>query len=156
MKELLRDSILEALAALKATGTLPAVDPPAFVVERTKSREHGDFATNIALLMAKPAAKKPRDIAQAIVGALPVNDAIAKVEIAGPGFINFFLSPAAYRREIAGILDRGDDYGRGTSGAGRRAGVEFVSANPTGPLHVGHGRAAAIGDSIARVLAANS
>ena len=155
MKELLRDSILEALAALKAAGTLPAVDPPAFVVERTKSREHGDFATNIALLMAKPAAKKPRDIAQAIVGALPPNDAIAKVEIAGPGFINFFLSPAAYRREIAGILDRGGDYGRGTSGASRRAGVEFVSANPTGPLHVGHGRAAAIGDSIARVLGAN-
>ena len=155
MKELLRDSILETLAALKAAGTLPAVDPPAFVVERTKSRDHGDFATNIALLMAKPAAKKPRDIAQAIVGALPANDAIAKVEIAGPGFINFFLSPAAYRREIAGILDRGGDYGRGTSGASRRAGVEFVSANPTGPLHVGHGRAAAIGDSIARVLGAN-
>ena len=155
MKELLRDSILETLAALKAAGTLPAVDPPAFVVERTKSREHGDFATNIALLMAKPAAKKPRDIAQAIVGALRPNDAIAKVEIAGPGFINFFLSPAAYRQEIAGILDRGGDYGRGTSGASRRAGVEFVSANPTGPLHVGHGRAAAIGDSIARVLGAN-
>ena len=155
MKELLRDSILETLAALKAAGTLPAVDPPAFVVERTKSRDHGDFATNIALLMAKPAAKKPRDIAQAIAGALRPNDAIAKVEIAGPGFINFFLSPAAYRREIAGILDRGGDYGRGTSGASRRAGVEFVSANPTGPLHVGHGRAAAIGDSIARVLGAN-
>ena len=155
MKELLRDSILETLAALKAAGTLPAVDPPAFVVERTKSRDHGDFATNIALLMAKPAAKKPRDIAQAIVDALPANDAIAKVEIAGPGFINFFLSRAAYRREMAGILDRGGDYGRGTSGAGRRAGVEFVSANPTGPLHVGHGRAAAIGDSIARVLGAN-
>jgi len=155
VKELLRDSILETLAALKAAGTLPAVDPPAFVVERTKSREHGDFATNIALLMAKPAAKKPRDIAQAIVGALRPNDAIAKVEIAGPGFINFFLSPAAYRQEIAGILDRGGDYGRGTSGASRRAGVEFVSANPTGPLHVGHGRAAAIGDSIARVLGAN-
>jgi arginyl-tRNA synthetase len=155
VKELLRDSILETLAALKAAGTLPAVDPPAFVVERTKSREHGDFATNIALLMAKPAAKKPRDIAQAIVGALRPNDAIAKIEIAGPGFINFFLSPAAYRQEIAGILDRGGDYGRGTSGASRRAGVEFVSANPTGPLHVGHGRAAAIGDSIARVLGAN-
>jgi arginyl-tRNA synthetase len=155
VKELLRDSILEALAALQAAGTLPAGDPPAFVVERTKSREHGDFATNIALLMAKAAAKKPRDLAQAIVGALRPNDAIAKVEIAGPGFINFFLSPAAYRQEIAGILDRGDAYGRGTSGAGRRAGVEFVSANPTGPLHVGHGRAAAIGDSIARVLGAN-
>ena len=155
MKEPLRDSLLEALAKLQAAGTLPGGDPPAFVVERTKSREHGDFATNIALLMAKPAARKPRDIAQAIVAALPGHDAIEKVEIAGPGFINFFLSPAAYRREIAGILEKGHDYGRGSAGTGRRAGVEFVSANPTGPLHVGHGRAAAIGDCIARVLDAN-
>ena len=82
-------------------------------------------------------------------------DAIARVDIAGPGFINFSLSAAAYRQEIAAIIDGGDEYGRGQAGAGRRAGVEFVSANPTGPLHVGHGRAAAIGDCIARVLDAN-
>ncbi|HVT31480.1 MAG TPA: arginine--tRNA ligase [Rhodanobacteraceae bacterium] len=155
MKDLLRDSILEALAKLNAAGTLPAGEIPAFVVERTKSREHGDFATNVALLSAKAAQAKPRDLAQAIVGALPASEAIAKVEIAGPGFINFFLSPVAYRREIGEILDRGDAYGRSTGGRGRTAGVEFVSANPTGPLHVGHGRAAAIGDSIARVLDAN-
>ncbi|HET7923787.1 MAG TPA: arginine--tRNA ligase, partial [Rhodanobacteraceae bacterium] len=137
MKELLRDSILEALAKLTAAGTLPGGDVPQFVVERTKSREHGDFATNVAMLLAKAARAKPRDIAQAIVGALPANDAIAKVEIAGPGFINFFLSQAAYRQEVASILDRGYEYGRNASGAGHKAGVEFVSANPTGPLHVG-------------------
>ena len=155
MKELLRDSILEALTKLKADGVLPSGDVPAFVVERTKSRGHGDFATNVALLSAKPAKRKPRELAEAIVAAMPPNDAVAKVEIAGPGFINFFLSAAAYRREIAGILERGDEYGRGDDGKGRRAGVEYVSANPTGPLHVGHGRAAAIGDCIARVLDAN-
>jgi arginyl-tRNA synthetase len=155
VKDLLRDSILEALSALTAAGTLPAGEAPAFVVERTKSREHGDFATNVALLSAKAAKAKPRDLAAAIVGAMPANEAIAKVEIAGPGFINFFLSPAAYRRAIGEILDRADAYGRNGTGAGRTAGVEFVSANPTGPLHVGHGRAAAIGDSIARVLGAN-
>ncbi|HKE46780.1 MAG TPA: arginine--tRNA ligase [Rhodanobacteraceae bacterium] len=155
MKDLLTDSILDAVKRLQAAGTLPAGDAPAFVVERTKSREHGDFATNVAMLSAKAAKAKPRDLAQALVAALPANDGIAKVEIAGPGFINFFLSPAAYRREIATILAGGAGYGRNRAGAGRRAGVEFVSANPTGPLHVGHGRAAAIGDSIARVLDAN-
>jgi arginyl-tRNA synthetase len=155
VKDLLRDSILEALARLKAAGTLPSGETPAFVVERTKSREHGDFATNVALLLAKAAKAKPRDLAAAIAGALPASDAIARIDVAGPGFINFFLSPAAYRREIGEILDRGHAYGRNTTGAGRTAGVEFVSANPTGPLHVGHGRAAAIGDSIARVLDAN-
>jgi len=155
VKELLRDLILEALAKLRADGALPAVDPPAFVVERTKNRDHGDFASNVALLLAKAAARKPRELAQAIVEALPERAEIAKVEIAGPGFINFFLDPAAYRREVNEILARGADFGRGNAGAGRMAGVEFVSANPTGPLHVGHGRAAAIGDCIARALDAN-
>jgi len=155
VKDLLRDSIHEALAKLAADGTLPAGDAPSFVVERTKSREHGDFATNVAMLLAKVASRKPRELAQAIVAAMPKRDEIAKVEIAGPGFINFFLSASAYRKEVAQVLERGVAYGRGSAGAGRTAGVEFVSANPTGPLHVGHGRAAAIGDSIARMLDAN-
>ncbi|HEV7490479.1 MAG TPA: arginine--tRNA ligase, partial [Rhodanobacteraceae bacterium] len=141
MKELLRDSILEALGKLKADAALPAGEPPAFVVERTKSREHGDFATNVALLLAKAAGRKPRELAQAIVAALTARDGVEKVEIAGPGFINFFLSPSAYRTEVSAALERGHEYGRGEAGAGRTAGVEFVSANPTGPLHVGHGRA---------------
>jgi len=155
VKALLLNYLSGALDRLTSDGVLPAELSTAFVVERTKSREHGDFASNVAMLAAKAARRKPRELAEAIVAALPKNDAIAKVEIAGPGFINFFLSPAAYRDEVASILARAQDYGRGHAGGGRRAGVEFVSANPTGPLHVGHGRAAAIGDSIARMLDAN-
>ncbi len=155
VKEHLVESLHHALAALQSDGTVPAGDLPAFVVERTKNREHGDFATNLALLLAKLAGKKPRDLATALVAALPARAEIAKVEIAGPGFINFFLSPAAYHAEVRHALDRASAYGRGNDGGGRTAGVEFVSANPTGPLHVGHGRAAAIGDCIARVLDAN-
>ncbi|MFC5489321.1 arginine--tRNA ligase [Dokdonella soli] len=155
MKDQLRDLVLDAITVLRTDGTLPTGDAPAFVVERTKNREHGDFATNVALLLAKQAGKKPRDLAAALVAALPANTEIAKVEIAGPGFINFFLGPAAYQREVRAALELGAAYGRGTSGKGHKAGVEFVSANPTGPLHVGHGRAAAIGDCIARVLDAN-
>ena len=155
MKEQLFDSVHHALRALHADGTLPNTDVPAFVVERTKNRDHGDFATNVALLSAKAAGRKPRDLAAALVAALPARAEIAKVEIAGPGFINFFLSAAAYQREVHAVLERGADYGRNDSGRGRTAGVEFVSANPTGPLHVGHGRNAAIGDCIARVLWAN-
>ncbi len=155
MKALLLNYLSGALDRLTSDGVLPAELSTAFVIERTKSREHGDFASNVAMLAAKAARRKPRELAEAIVAALPQNDAIAKVEIAGPGFINFFLSPAAYRDEVASILARAQDYGRGHAGGGRRAGVEFVSANPTGPLHVGHGRAAAIGDSIARMLDAN-
>jgi len=155
VKNQLRDLVLDAITALRADGTLPPGDAPAFVVERTKSREHGDFATNAALLLARQAGKKPRDLATALVAALPANDDVAKVEIAGPGFINFFLGAGAWRRAVRAVLEQGDAYGRGTSGAGHKAGVEYVSANPTGPLHVGHGRAAAIGDCIARVLGAN-
>ena len=155
LKDQLRDLVLDAIAALCADGTLPPGDAPVFVVERTKSREHGDFATNAALLLAKIGGKKPRDLAAALVAVLPANAAIAKVEIAGPGFINFFLSPAAYQREVGAVLAAGATYGRGNAGGGRTAGVEFVSANPTGPLHIGHGRAAVIGDCVARVLDAN-
>jgi arginyl-tRNA synthetase len=155
VKDSLQTLVLEAIATLRADGVLPAVDAPDFVVERTKNREHGDFATNAALLLAKAAGRKPRDLAAALVAAMPAREEIAKVEIAGPGFINFFLSPAAYAREVRVALELGVAYGRSRVGAGRTAGVEFVSANPTGPLHVGHGRAAAIGDCLARVLDAN-
>jgi arginyl-tRNA synthetase len=155
VKDQLHDLVLAAIAALCADGTLPSGTLPAFVIERTRSREHGDFATNVALLLAKAAGRKPRDLATALVAALPRRAEIARIEIAGPGFINFFLSPAAFQREVREALEHGAAYGRGNAGAGRKAGVEFVSANPTGPLHVGHGRAAAIGDCIARVLDAN-
>jgi arginyl-tRNA synthetase len=147
--------ILHAVARLQEQAVLPADAAAAFVVERTRSKEHGDFASNVALLLAKHARMNPRALAQALAAALPQSTQIAKVEIAGPGFINFFLSAQAYHAELQNVLGAGDAYGRNASGAGRMVGVEFVSANPTGPLHVGHGRAAAIGDCLARVLAAN-
>ena len=161
VKSQLRALIQAAIAALQANGTLPVDLPvPDFTVERPKERAHGDFSTNAAMLLVKHAATgggkpNPRALAQALIEALPANDAIAGVEIAGPGFLNFRLSPDAWREQLAQVHAQGDAYGRGDAGAGRTAGVEYVSANPTGPLHVGHGRAAVIGDCIARVLDAN-
>jgi arginyl-tRNA synthetase len=155
VKHSLQTLVNAAIGALRADGTLPPGDAPAFVVERAKNREHGDFATNAALLLAKSAGRKPREVASALVAALPAHGSIARVEIAGPGFINFFLAPAAWHALVREAIEHGACFGRGRSGGGRTAGVEFVSANPTGPLHVGHGRAAAIGDCIARVLDAN-
>ncbi|WP_460731177.1 arginine--tRNA ligase [Lysobacter tyrosinilyticus] len=156
MKSTLRDLVAAAIDSLRAAGTLPAdLATPDFVIERPKSRAQGDFSSNAAMLLAKPAKSNPRAIAQALVDALPANDAIAKVEIAGPGFINFFVAESAWRAQIGEVLTQGARYGRNASGQGHTAGVEYVSANPTGPLHVGHGRAAVIGDCIARVLDAN-
>jgi len=155
VKQALRELVLQAIRALQGDGLLPAdMDLPHFVIERARNREHGDFATNAALLMAKAARAKPRDLAEKLVAAMPANASVAKVEIAGPGFINFFLAPAAYHAEADRILSEGHGYGRNQSGAGHTVGVEFVSANPTGPLHVGHGRAAAIGDCLSRLLQA--
>ncbi len=156
VKSQLRDLIDRAIAALREAGTLPAdLATPDFVVERPKDRAHGDFSTNAAMLLAKPARTNPRALAQQLAGALPANDDIASVEIAGPGFLNFRLTPAAWLRQLRAVHGQGAAYGRNGSGGGRTAGVEYVSANPTGPLHVGHGRAGAIGDCIARVLEAN-
>jgi arginyl-tRNA synthetase len=153
MKDALRETLQQALDSLRRDGALE-VPLPAFAIERTRSREHGDFACNIALLLAKKAGKKPRDVAVAIVAALPANPLLAKVEVAGPGFINFYLADAAWHAEVRRVLKDGAGYGRSRTGAGRAVGVEFVSANPTGPLHVGHARAAAIGDTLSRLLAA--
>ena len=153
VKAQLRELVLQAIQTLQSDATLPADLPvPGFVIERARSREHGDFACNVAMLLAKPARLKPRELAEKLVAALPANELVEKVEIAGPGFINFYLAAGAYHAELRQILDQGDTYGRSQSGAGRTAGVEFVSANPTGPLHVGHGRAAAIGDCLCRLL----
>ncbi|MGH8400518.1 MAG: arginine--tRNA ligase, partial [Gammaproteobacteria bacterium] len=155
MKHLLERTLRSTLDRLDGElfprDALPAGTP---LIERTRDRTHGDFATNVALMLAKKAGRKPRELAEAIVKALPGSALIAKTEIAGPGFINFFLSATAYHDEVNAILTTGEQYGRSTTGTGRRVGVEFVSANPTGPLHVGHGRAAAIGDSLARLLQA--
>jgi arginyl-tRNA synthetase len=156
LRALVRTLIEQGIAALRANGGLPAdAAIPDFVVERPKERSHGDFSSNVAMLLAKPARSNPRALAQALVDALPASDDIAAVEIAGPGFLNFRLAPAAWQRQLRAIHAEGAGYGRNDSGRGHRAGVEYVSANPTGPLHVGHGRAAVIGDCIARVLDAN-
>ena len=156
MKQALRELLMQAIRSLQNDSTLPAdLEVPNFVIERTRNRDHGDFASNIAMLLAKPARAKPRELAEKLVAALLANQQVSKVDIAGPGFINFFLAPGAYHAELRRILAEGDAYGRNESGKGITAGVEFVSANPTGPLHVGHGRAAAIGDCLSRLLDAN-
>jgi arginyl-tRNA synthetase len=123
-------------------------------VERTRDAGHGDFATSAALKLAKAARRRPRDLAELIVAALPDSPLVARTEIAGPGFINFFLSADACGAMVARVHAEGEAYGRSAQGAGRRVIVEFVSANPTGPLHVGHGRHAAYGATLANLLAA--
>ena len=125
------------------------------ILERPKSAEHGDFSSNLAMQLAKPLRQNPRAIAEALIAALPKSEYIAKVEIAGTGFINFFLNASSQQTIIADILNAGDAFGRNDSGKGEKVQVEFVSANPTGPLHVGHGRGAAVGDCLARLLDAN-
>jgi arginyl-tRNA synthetase len=125
------------------------------ILERPKSAEHGDFSSNLAMMLAKPLRQNPRAIAEALIAALPKSEYIAKVEIAGAGFINFFLNAQSQQTIVADILNAGDAFGRNDSGQKVKVQVEFVSANPTGPLHVGHGRGAAVGDCLARLLDAN-
>jgi arginyl-tRNA synthetase len=143
-----------AVKQLQADGTLPDNITPAIMVERTRDREHGDFASNLALTLAKPARSNPRDLAEKIVAAIETGGHIERVEIAGPGFINFFLGHAAWHAVIGEILEQGEAFGRSDIGKGQHIQVEFVSANPTGPLHVGHGRGAAYGAAVADLLEA--
>ncbi|MBK7541258.1 MAG: arginine--tRNA ligase [Candidatus Competibacteraceae bacterium] len=152
MKTHLQALMTQALEALLRDGLLAGEPPTDIPLERARDRTHGDFASAIALMLAKTARRKPRELAERIVAALPESDRVANVEIAGPGFINFFLTPTAYHGILADILEQGDAFGRGSLGAGRRVQVEFVSANPTGPLHVGHGRGAAFGATVANLL----
>jgi arginyl-tRNA synthetase len=122
------------------------------LIERPKLAAHGDYACNLAMQLAKPLRKPPREIAQVLIAALPASEAVEKVEIAGAGFINVFITTAAKQGVVHGVLRAGAGYGHIHLGAGRKVGVEFVSANPTGPLHVGHGRGAAVGDCLCSVL----
>jgi arginyl-tRNA synthetase len=130
----------------------PESIPDDILIERPKQALHGDYACNLAMQLAKPLRKSPRDIAQALIAALPASQVVEKVEIAGAGFINVFITTAAKQNVVRGVLQAGADYGRSHLGASRKLQVEFVSANPTGPLHVGHGRGAAVGDCLCRVL----
>ena len=155
---LLMSAEIRAHLAGLFTNALAKVAPrePAAMVtlERPKQANHGDYATSVALQLAKPLGRPPREIAQALVAALPASPWLDSADVAGPGFINLRLKPAAKQATVRTILLSGPRYGRSGAGAGQRVVVEFVSANPTGPLHVGHGRQAALGDAIAALLEA--
>ena len=144
LAELFRQAL--CTVAPELAGTLTAT------MDRPKQSLHGDYACNLAMQLAKPLRRSPRDIAQALIAALPTSSVIEKVEIAGAGFINVFITTAAKQSVVQGVLQLGDQYGGINLGEGRKLQVEFVSANPTGPLHVGHGRGAAVGDCLCRLL----
>ncbi|ASF47922.1 arginine--tRNA ligase [Methylovulum psychrotolerans] len=154
MKQKIEELIRQALESLKTEGVLAQDIAPQIVIERARDAQHGDFASNLALMLAKPAKANPRQLAEKIIAALPADAAITKVELAGPGFINFFVNPDAQYQIIPRINEQGAAFGLSQSGAGKKVQVEFVSANPTGPLHVGHGRGAAYGSVLADLLAA--
>jgi len=154
MKEQIAQLLESALQTLVEQGVLPADISPDIQVENTRDKAHGDFATNLALMLAKPAKSNPRALAQQICDALPGSSAIDKTEIAGPGFINFFVNDAAIYSVVGEVLNAGERFGIKQSESPERMQVEFVSANPTGPLHVGHGRGAAYGATVADLLEA--
>ncbi len=152
MKQPLIDCVAEALVALRREGLLEVDELPPIQMDRARSVEHGDFATNIAMVLAKSARRAPRELAQQLVEALPAQPMIERVEIAGPGFINFYLTNRAYEGVVVEILTQAERYGESQVGEGQRVLLEYVSANPTGPLHVGHGRGAAYGAATANLL----
>jgi arginyl-tRNA synthetase len=143
-----------ALLIGEALETVAPDTPVSLEIERPKNAAHGDFSSNAAMQLARPMKKNPRELAQQVLDALPASPLIAKTEIAGAGFINFHLAPAAWHGIVQRIRSEGPDYGHGDTGRGKHVLVEFVSANPTGPLHVGHGRQAALGDAICNLYAA--
>ena len=154
MKHEIQTLLTQATTSLKNNGVIPADFTPDIQLSRTKDRSHGDFACNLAMMLAKPAGKNPREIAQLLIDALPKHGQIDSVEIAGPGFINFFISQSNTLAIIDTVNTLAETYGLSNIGAGRKVQIEFVSANPTGPLHVGHGRGAAYGATVASLLTA--
>jgi arginyl-tRNA synthetase len=154
MKDQLREIITRTFEQCRQQGLLKSETVPNFTVELPRSKQHGDLATNIAMLLAQQEKRPPREIAQMFADRLRTADAcIRSVEIAGPGFINCFIDSSAWHDVLERIETQGERYGAVDIGGGLRVMVEFVSANPTGPLHIGHGRGAAVGDAVARVLA---
>ncbi len=154
MKEQLKLVIEQSLRRAIEQGQLPEMDLPDVQVERTKDKAHGDFASNIAMVLARPAKTAPRQIATLLVNSFSDVGFVSKVDIAGPGFINFTLSADSARQVIKDVLAAGDQFGKSKLGEGQSVQVEFVSANPTGPLHVGHGRGAAYGSVVSNLLKA--
>ena len=154
MKSIVAELVESALAALPDLAEVAGDLDIAATVERPRDPSHGDFASNVAMRLAKPARSNPRELARRIVAALGDSATIDNVDIAGPGFINFFLSPAAFHRELETVLDQQGEYGRQPARTHPKILLEFVSANPTGPLHVGHGRLAAYGATVGNLLEA--
>jgi arginyl-tRNA synthetase len=152
MKTHLQQLLSSAIESLQQDGHLDKNIDLNIQIERARDIKHGDYASNIALTLAKNAKCKPRDLAEKIVAVIPASDRVEKTEIAGPGFINFYLTASASQSVVKNILEQGDKYGHSQIGAGERILIEFVSANPTGPLHVGHGRGAAYGAALANLL----
>lgn len=154
MKQKLKQLIEETLTQLNASGTLTVPSDRQVVVDHTKDKAHGDFACNVAMMLAKPAQKKPREIAELIVAHFPKNELIEKIDIAGPGFINFYLTDAALHSIVKIIHEQKEKFGRSDFAKGKKVHIEFVSSNPTGPLHVGHGRGASYGSAVSDLLEA--
>ena len=152
MKQQLEQLLNTAISTLQENGELPTDFTPRFSVERTRDSSHGDLATNIALVSSKIAGKNPREMAQRIIDIIPETPIIQKITIAGPGFINFFLSNESTTAVVKQAIEEGEKFGQCNDGQGKKVIVEFVSANPTGPLHVGHGRGAAYGASLSNLL----
>lgn len=151
----LRQAVLDALGQAVAAGELPAEPIPAFGIEVPADRAHGDLAANVAMVSARALHRAPRRIAEAILAHLSLAGTyLERAEVAGPGFLNFFLSPAFYAAVVGEVLEAGDRYGRSDFGGGKKVMVEFVSANPTGPMHMGNARGGALGDCLASVLEA--
>ncbi len=154
MKAHITQLLSQAIQSLINAGELPEQSAGQIHLERTRDTSHGDFACNIAMALAKAARRKPRDLAEAIVKNLPASELVSKVEIAGPGFINFFMGPRAFHSVVEQAVREGERFGHSLVGGGKRVQVEYVSANPTGPLHVGHGRGAAYGAVVSDLLQA--
>lgn len=154
MKQKLETLLQHAITSLKSEGILDQGLETPITIERAKDSRHGDFATNLALTLAKPAKSNPRQLAEKIISLLPDDPAVSKIEIAGPGFINFFINADTQFQIIKQIHEAGRNYGLSNTGKNTKVQVEFVSANPTGPLHVGHGRGAAYGSAVADLLQA--
>ncbi|NKB76805.1 MAG: arginine--tRNA ligase [Gammaproteobacteria bacterium] len=154
MKSSIKLLLSHSVQQLQNNGVFDRTALDAVNLERTRDTKHGDFASNVAMVLAKQARCNPRKLAEMLIENLPQSDLVEKTEIAGPGFINFYLTSEAYLSVIDQVRVEAENYGRSRVGEGKRVMVEFVSANPTGPLHVGHGRGAAYGDAVARVLRA--
>ena len=152
-KQQVKETVMNALGRLVAEGKIEAVPLPAFNVERPADVSHGDFSCNAAMASAKALRNNPRAIGQMIADAAVLDGTVfEKIEVAGPGFLNFFISPLWFNETVGEVISSGSDYGKTELGKGKRVLVEFVSANPTGPMHIGNARGGALGDSLSSVL----